>query len=353
METLWVDPAAPCGESMACAAAIIRQGGLVAFPTETVYGLGANAVDAAAVARVYQAKGRPSDNPLIWHGLDTAAFAKVVDFPPLAQKLAAAFWPGALTLVLNRKPGFGETEAQTLAVRAPSHPVFRALLAQSGCFIAAPSANLSGRPSPTLAAHVAEDLNGRIDLLLDGGPAHNGVESTVVDVHTGVARLLRPGAISLEALREIIPVEWCGDTKDKETVKGPEGLLFGGRPAAPLSPGMKYRHYAPRAPLVLVPSPQEVVARALASPVSTGGKIGVLATAVSQKMYETAFVGAPHIVVINAGECLEDVARNLFAVLRRFDTLGVCAIYTETFPKTGVGLAIMNRLEKAAEGATL
>ena len=295
------------------AAAILRQGGLVAFPTETVYGLGADALNPEAIAKVYKVKGRPSDNPLIWHGNRLADFKDAVDFKDAAvfsaaQQLADTFWPGPLTLVLP------QTSGRTLAVRVPSHPVVRALIAKSGCIIAAPSANLSGRPSPTKAKHVMEDLDGAIEMIIDGGPAQEGLESTVVDLHTGAPRLLRPGAITLEMLQDILGAVACPRLNDSSD-------------ESPLSPGMKYRHYAPKAPLILAIGPPEAVAAKAQTYTSQGEVVGVLST-------------SPH--------TLHDVAQSLFDRLRQFDEMGVSLIIAEGVKEEGIGLAIMNRLKKAA-----
>ena len=305
----------PETDIMAKAGKILRDGGLVAFPTETVYGLGADALNPDAVAKVYKAKGRPSDNPLIWHGNRAEDFALDAEFNDPAHKLAKAFWPGPLTLILKKRGlgarrGVGQSPmALTLAIRVPSHPVARALIKASGLLVAAPSANISGRPSPTRAEHVAHDFrdgqNG-IDMLIDGGAVQEGLESTVVDLHTGVPRLLRPGVITLEMLESVLgQVEYY-------STKGDE---------APISPGMKYRHYAPETPLVLlVGSPEAVTAK-------IGDSAGVLRT---------------------YGESPEEVAKVLFDRLRELDGEGHQVIYAEGVQEEGVGLAVMNRLRKAA-----
>jgi len=329
-----VDPSNPDDAVIGQAAEIIRRGGLVAFPTETVYGLGADAQNPEAVSRVYQVKGRPSDNPLIWHGNSLTDFECIADFStdrtcePLSdawatsgiasnvQKLAKAFWPGPLTMVLPLLSEAGLIPCQkTIAIRVPSHPIIRALIAASGCVIAAPSANLSGRPSPTTAKHVIEDLNGAIEMIIDGGPAQNGLESTVIDLSNGkVPQLLRPGAITLEMLQDVIGEVAFSEFKVSED-------------AAPLSPGMKYRHYAPKAPLILViGSPEAVSAKAKAF--TTEGKaVGLLTT---------------------SNDTLETVAQSLFGRLRQFDEMGVDVIVAEGVKEEGIGLAIMNRLKKAA-----
>jgi len=285
------------------AAKIIKNGGLVAFPTETVYGLGADAQNAEAVAKVYKAKGRPSDNPLIWHSNSVQELSHVAEFSEAAYKLADVFWPGAITLVLPSKT---PVYPKTIAVRVSSHPVLQTLIAESKCIIAAPSANTSGRPSPTKASHVSEDLDGVIDMIIDGGFSHKGLESTVVDLSTGTARLLRPGAVTLEMLQNVIG--------KVEVVTSSSG--------APLSPGMKYRHYAPRAPVILVEKGQAYTAA---------------------KAYEKA-----GILETSKYENLDLAAKDLFDRLRQFDEQDVSVIVVEKVSEEGIGLAIMNRLNKAA-----
>jgi len=284
-------------------AEILRNGGLVAFPTETVYGLGADALNPEAVARVYKVKGRPSDNPLIWHigGLDNLPDAKL---NPLANKLAKTFWPGPLTMVLSQGAG-------TIAVRVPAHPVAQALIAESGLIIAAPSANISGRPSPTKAQHVIDDFKDSIDLIIDGGSCENGLESTVIDLHTGSARLLRPGSVTLEMLQAVIGKV---ETPNPEDLKG-----------SPLSPGMKYRHYAPAAPLILLIGSEQSVTGYIKS--KEGQNIGILRSSGSDPTV---------------------IAQTLFDRLRQFDQMGVSLIIAEGIKEEGIGLAVMNRLKKAA-----
>lgn len=299
------------------AAEIIRAGGLVAFPTETVYGLGADAQNAQAVAKIFTAKQRPSDNPLIWHANKLEVFEDIAEFDDKARMLADAFWPGPLTLVLPCKiPEKMQPPLKTIAIRIPSHPVIRALIKASGCIIAAPSANLSGKPSPTRAKHVAKDLDGAIEMILDGGATNKGLESTVVDLHSGTPRLLRPGAITLEMLREVIGEIAVPQASDLEG-------------EAPISPGMKYRHYAPHAPVILVDEGQ---AHSIARDYEADGKsVGLLETS----KYES----------------LELAAQELFDRLRQFDEEGASIIIVEMVTEEGIGLAIMNRLRKAASEA--
>ena len=306
MLRILVDAEKPEAGKLAQAGRILRRGGLVAFPTETVYGLGADALNKESVARIYKVKGRPPDNPLIWHANSLEDFNRYVEFNEIAYKLADTFWPGPLTMVLLNRDGL-----RTAAVRVPSHPVTKRLINASGCIIAAPSANISGRPSPTKAEHVADDFtDDDIDMLIDGGPAHKGLESTVVDLHTGSPRLLRPGAITLEMLRDVLGHVEC-----------PE---FDNQNGVPLSPGMKYRHYAPKAPLTLLIGPVEAVSAKITE---YNGDTGILRT---------------------YGKEPEIIAQNLFECLRRFDKAGVSKIVAEGIKEDGIGLAVMNRLKKAA-----
>lgn len=337
-----VDPFNPDPQVIRAAGDILARGGLVAFPTETVYGLGANALDGGAVKRIFEAKGRPSDNPVIVHvsGLEQAE-SLVENFPDTAKELVQAFWPGPLTLIL---PAGGAVPPEvtaglpSVAVRMPGHAVALALIRSAGVPVAAPSANISGRPSPTIAAHVMQDLNGRIDLILDGGPAGVGVESTVLDLTGPVPTILRPGGITPEALRKII---------GKVTV---DPAAVNGLPVErPRSPGMKYTHYAPRAPLLLVEGePGAITAkiRNIASEYRSQGKrVGILAYADSED-----YTGSGQVVLAGYRNKPETVAAGLYAALRRFNDLEVDFILAEGMPETGVGLAVMNRLRKAAGG---
>lgn len=318
------------------AAAALQQGGLVAFPTETVYGLGADGLNAAACRRIYLAKGRPSDNPLILHiaGLDMLPQI-AAEIPPAAQKLMAAFWPGPLTLVFPKTPAVPLSVTgglDTVAVRFPSHPVAQALIRAAGCPVAAPSANTSGRPSPTRAAHVAEDLGEKIDYLLDGGPCSVGVESTIVDVTGPVPTLLRPGGITLEMLRQVV-----GRVDiDPAILDKPDPTL------RPKAPGMKYKHYAPSCPVILVKGPPEAVVAAINARCKDK-RAGVLCTDETAGRYRAALVRS-----LGKRDDLEEVARELFDGLRSLDEAGAEIIFCEVFPQTGTGLAVMNRLQKAA-----
>lgn len=322
------------------AAAALRRGELVAFPTETVYGLGADATNDDAVAAIFAAKGRPSDNPLIAHIGSHAQLETVVSsVPPVAERLIERFWPGPLTLVL---PSAGTVSRKvtaglaTVAVRMPSHPIARALLQQTGCPVAAPSANRSGRPSPTDVQHVLDDLAGRIYVALDGGETGYGLESTVLDVTESTPVVLRPGGITLEELRDAL-----GDVQVDPFLQQQSGT--------PRSPGLKYRHYAPRGEMTLVKGKErEMVTRIRALTEQyqrEGWKVGVLTTAEHRNAYEAD-------VVIACGQRseLSTVAHGLYRALREFDEVGVERVLAETFPEVGDGATIMNRLRKAAGG---
>ena len=347
-----VDPLAPAPEIIEWAAAILRAGGLVAFPTETVYGLGANALDPGAVAGIFRAKGRPPDNPLIVHVADRETvyrLARRVD--GRAVRLMELFWPGPLTLILPRQEGVPpEVSAglETVAVRMPAHQAALDLIRAAGVPVAAPSANLSGRPSPTTAAHVWDDLGEQIDVILDAGPAGIGVESTVLDLTASVPVILRPGGVTREELEAA-----AGEVRlDPAAGGGGEDAGSAGKdgPAAvsrPRSPGMKYRHYAPRAPLILVEGEARQAAakvRELAELKSAAGlKVGILASAEAAPFYPRG-----EILAAGSRRQPEQIAARLFSALRRFDELGVDVIIAEGVEPAGLGLAVMNRLRRAA-----
>lgn len=318
------------------AAGTLRGGGLVAFPTETVYGLGANALDAAAVARIFAAKGRPAEDPLIVHlsGLDQLAHvARAVS--PLAQALAAAFWPGPLTLVLPKQPAVPSlvtSGLDTVAARVPDHPVAQALLAAAGVPIAAPSANRFGHTSPTTAQHVWHDLHDRIDIILDGGPAPIGVESTVLDVSGSPPCILRPGGVTAEMLAAVVgPVAVLAHVPDGE----------GSLP----SPGLLEKHYAPRAELVFIQGrhARQALAAELARALAAGKAVGVLAA--EEDAGPLAQMGA---LVYPLGGDLNNVARYLYSGMRWLDAQGVDVILCRDFGADGLGLAIRDRLTRAA-----
>ena len=317
------------------AGTLIRQGGLVAFPTETVYGLGADALQSQAAMKIYEAKGRPSDNPLIVHIARQEAIEKIVTkFTPQAKLLAETFWPGPLTMILPKAqcvPYETTGGLETVAVRMPKQAVALALIDAAGGYVAAPSANLSGRPSPTKAEHVIEDLAGRIDMILDAGVVGIGLESTIIDLSEEVPVILRPGAITQKMLSKVI-----GETRldpalvsDKETDR-------------PKAPGMKYRHYAPKAPLIVVEGSQRAVIEKINS-LAQKKKTGIICTDETKKHYTHGIVKS-----IGSRQDEDSIARNLYGILREFDNLEVECIYSEAFDTPNMGLAIMNRLLKAA-----
>lgn len=319
---------------------ILKNGGLVAFPTETVYGLGADALNEKAAEKIYAAKGRPSDNPLIIHITNMHDLEKIVDIiPEVAVTVAEKYWPGPLTMIFEKSDAvpYGTTGGlDTVAVRMPDHEVARAVIDAGGGFIAAPSANTSGRPSPTKAQHVEEDLSGKIDMIVDGGDVEIGVESTILDMTVTPPMILRPGAITKEMLTELI-----GEvTVDK-------ALISANSEEAPKAPGMKYRHYAPKADLSVVEGPMALVIPAInqmaSQRVSQGYKVGIIGTEETMEKYQYGIVKS-----IGTREDESTIANHLYAILREFDTEEVDYIYSESFATGGIGSAIMNRLLKAA-----
>ena len=327
--------------ALAEAAAVLRKGGLAAFPTETVYGLGANALDEKASRKIYEAKGRPSDNPLIAHIADLDGLKPLVsEIPEAGRKLAEAFWPGPLTLVFPKSeivPHGTTGGLETVAVRMPSDPVARELIRLAGVPIAAPSANTSGRPSPTRAEHVLQDMDGKIDMIVDGGPVGIGVESTIVDVTEEIPTLLRPGAITMEMLRDVV-----GQVDVDPAITGPIRA-----DVKPKAPGMKYRHYAPKASLTLVEGEAGAVTARInelaAEKLGKGCKVGIICTEETKTLYPAGIVKS---IGLRSDEAT--LAHNLYAVLRDFDDLGADVIFSESFPADELGQAIMNRLNKAA-----
>ncbi|PGS41221.1 threonylcarbamoyl-AMP synthase [Bacillus cereus] len=316
------------------AAKLLRENEAIAFPTETVYGLGANAMNDEAIAKIFEAKGRPSDNPLIVHiGTKSQLDGIVKEIPPVAEKLMEHFWPGPLTIILPRKEGISEKVTaglNTVGVRMPDHPVALALIEEANVPVAAPSANRSGRPSPTLASHVYEDLNEKIAGIVDGGATGVGVESTVIDCTSDVPTILRPGGITKEQLEAVIGTVFLDPALKDEKEK-------------PKSPGMKYTHYAPKAPLSIVEGSREFIQRLVDEKKEEGFKVGVLTTEEYQHVYNAD-------VVLSCGvrSDLASVATKLYDVLRTFDASEVDVIFSESFPNEGIGNAIMNRLTKAA-----
>lgn len=319
---------------------ILRSGGLVAFPTETVYGLGADGLNEAAAKKIYAAKGRPSDNPLILHIADMRDLEKIAEIiPEEARRIAEKFWPGPLTMIFEKTDivPYGTTGGlNTVAVRMPSDGTARAVIRAGGGFIAAPSANVSGRPSPTKASHVREDLEGRIDMIVDGGTVEIGVESTILDVTVKPPMILRPGAVTREMLEELI-----GE------VAVDKALIRADSKEAPKAPGMKYRHYAPKAELSIVEGPMELVIGAInsmaASQIADGSKVGIIGTKETVGHYKCGIVKS---IGTRADEAT--IANHLYSILREFDEEKVDYIFSEAFSSGGIGNAIMNRLLKAA-----
>jgi len=317
------------------AGALLRENEVVAFPTETVYGLGGNAQSDQAIRKIYEAKGRPSDNPLIIHIASTQKLNEFVSSIPVkAKQLMESFWPGPLTIIFEKKPSqlsqLATAGLTTVAVRMPDHPVALALIEEAGVPIAAPSANSSGKPSPTKADHVLEDLSGKIAGVVDGGATGVGVESTVIDCTEEIPVILRPGGITREALEQVI-----GEVRvDPALVDSKE---------TPKSPGMKYRHYAPKSPLFLVDGNRTVLQQLVDKERSEGKKVGVLTTVENKGFYQ-----ADQVMMCGSRENLASVASALYDVLRMFDQSDVDIIFSEMFPSAGVGEAVMNRLMKAA-----
>lgn len=326
------------------AADILKNGGLVAFPTETVYGLGANALDEEAAGKIYAAKGRPSDNPLIAHIADFEDLEPLAaEIPEAGRKLMEAFWPGPLTLIFLKSDlvPYGTTGGlDTVAVRMPSDPVAKALIRLAGVPVAAPSANTSGRPSPTTADHVWQDMNGKIDMIVDGGPVGIGVESTIIDVSGDVPMILRPGAVTREMAGSVLGFEIGLDPAITEN--GPMNA-----DVRPKAPGMKYKHYAPKADLTLVEGQPEAVIecinRLAKEKIDAGCRVGIICTEETKAEYPFGIVRS---MGVRARE--ETIAHNLYAVLREFDDLEADYIFSESFSRDHLGQAIMNRLSKAA-----
>lgn len=322
------------------AASIIYDGGLVAFPTETVYGLGANALNEDAVLKIFQAKGRPQDNPLIVHVASKEISDLVEYVPEVAKELMDKFWPGPLTIILNKKdiiPNRTSANLSSVGIRMPNSEIALKLIELSGCPIAAPSANISGRPSPTDVERCIEDLNGKIDYILGGMQSDVGVESTIVDCTVMPPVVLRPGGITLEMLKEV-----CNEITIDKAIKGkPDENL------KPKAPGMKYRHYAPKAKLKIIKGNRE----------KTIEKINEIVQNYIENQKEVAILSTDElcsyfnkgkVISLGSEKNLYDVARNLFESLRECDDLNVDIILCQAFDEKGVGLAIMNRLNKAA-----
>ncbi|MBQ3461756.1 MAG: threonylcarbamoyl-AMP synthase [Clostridia bacterium] len=317
------------------AGGIIADGGLVAFPTETVYGLGASAFDTGAAKKIYAAKGRPSDNPLIVHIADKLQLSDIAaEIPNEAKIVIDKFMPGPITVILKKKPSVPDTVTaglQTVAIRFPSNETAQRLIKAAGVPIAAPSANLSGKPSPTSAAHVIADMAGRIDAIIDGGACDVGVESTIVDFTGDKPEILRPGGVTYDDLKAV----------GLDIIINKNILKSIGANEVPKSPGMKYKHYAPNAEVTVVEGEKDAVQKKIKELLKgvDGKTAGVLA------MYGAEYDDA---VILTAGESNREYAKNLFSALREFDNLGVEIVFAEFCEKDGYGLAVKNRLYKAA-----
>lgn len=328
-------------QKMEEAGKLIAGGQLVAFPTETVYGLGGDALDPEASRKIYAAKGRPSDNPLIVHIAEFEDMYRVgKNIPEKAKKLSDAFWPGPLTMIVEKSDAVPDATTggmNTVAVRMPNHPVALELIRKSGCLIAAPSANTSGRPSPTEASHVAEDLDGKIAMIIDGGQVGIGIESTIIDLTEEIPMVLRPGYITPKMLSEVL---------GEEVIIDP-GIIAADDTRKPKAPGMKYKHYAPKADMIIVDGPQEQVIAKINSLAknkkAAGDKVAVIATDETRDSYDAD-------VILCMGSKLDEdaIARHLYKILRECDELSVNAIYSESFATPRIGQAIMNRMLKAA-----
>ena len=321
------------------AAAILRDGGLVGIPTETVYGLGANGLNEEAVAHIFEAKGRPQDNPLILHIPDASWLERYCkDIPLTAYKLADAYWPGPMTMILRRKdivPDAVTAGLDTVGMRCPAHPLCRAIIDAAGVPVAAPSGNTSGRPSPTTAQHMLEDMDGKIDAIVDGGPCSVGVESTIIDLTDTPARLLRPGGITLEQLEAVLG----------EVAVDPAVTRLMGAGEQPKAPGMKYRHYAPKAPVTVVTGDPQKSAEYIAS--HAAPEDGIICFDEFLPLFTRRSETRPVMDLGPAGD-KEEQARHIFDALRSFDHTSVPAIWAQCPDATGIGLAIANRLNKAA-----
>lgn len=328
-----VDRNNPDEKILNMAVEVLRRGGLVAFPTETVYGLGADALNEEAVRKIFEAKGRPPDNPIIVHvGNMEQVYSLVEDVPPDAERLMEAFWPGPLTLIFYKSPIVSDIVtggSPKVGIREPQNEIALTLLNLFGRPIAAPSANASGRPSPTKAEHVIEDLGDKVDLIIDGGDVSFGVESTVLDITTDPPVLYRPGACPKEEIEKVLKkkIEFWKEVK-KENIP---------------SPGLKYRHYAPKVPLYIIEEFNEIWQNKIRSWIKEGKKVGVLASEETKNIYPKDL----KVYVIGSRSDLYNIALNLFPSLRRLEK-EVDIILAESYPEEGIGLAIMDRLKRAA-----
>ncbi|MBR6322087.1 MAG: threonylcarbamoyl-AMP synthase [Lachnospiraceae bacterium] len=324
------------------AAEVFASGGLVAFPTETVYGLGANGLSADSSAKIFEAKGRPSDNPLILHiGEKEQLIPLVKEVPPEAELLIEHFWPGPLTIIFKKSeivPYRTSGGLDTVAVRMPSHPVAAAMLKKTPLPIAAPSANLSGKPSTTRASHVLEDLNGRVDMIIDGGDVPIGVESTIIDMTQDRPVLLRYGYITLAEIEEVI-----GPVEVDLAIRAENIISHTADVERPKAPGMKYRHYAPKAPLTVVSGTEEEMVSMIRELADDAA--GILTVDEHMECYPSGKT-----VTLGSMERPDEIAHRLFDALRSFDSLPVDRIYAEDLTRCDIGGAVMNRLLKAAGG---
>lgn len=336
-----LDPESFDTGDLAEACEILRRGGLVAFPTETVYGLGGDALRKEAAEKIYSAKGRPSDNPLIIHIADRDSLYEVArEVPEKAEVLMNDFWPGPLTMIFKKRdkvPLSTTGGLDTVAVRMPVHPIAMELIRASGVLVAAPSANTSGRPSPTRAEHVVEDLQGKIEMIIDGGPVGIGLESTILDMTEEIPVILRPGYITKEMLEEKI-----GEVNmDPALLKKPDEHTVA------KAPGMKYRHYAPKGCMFIVEGTTEAVAgeinRLLRKHQENGERAAVIATEETRPLYHTE-----QVYCIGARKNEGSIAAGLYGILRKMDDIGAEYIYAESFKEDKLGAAIMNRMLKAA-----
>lgn len=333
---LKINPKNPQISRIRQASKIIKSGNLVAFPTETVYGLGANALDPKSVKKIFKAKGRPSDNPLIIHISDVSDLGMLVDhIPNTAYKLIDRFWPGPLTLVLKKSknvPKITTGGINTVAVRMPKNKIAHTLIKESGVPIAAPSANISGRPSPTTSEHVFNDLSGKISMIIDGGRTKIGIESTVVDLSRKTPMLLRPGGVTLEQIQEVIgKITIHPITQERKTK------------SVHRSPGMKYRHYSPNAKIILIEGPKnkvnDKILQLLSQFKKQGKKVGIMSTANTRYKSD---------MMVFLGNNLNVIAADLFKAFRDFDAKKIDVVLVQGVSRKGLGLGIMNRLEKAA-----
>lgn len=330
-------------QDLSLAAHVLQQGGLVAMPTETVYGLAANALDSKAVGKIFKAKGRPSDNPLIVHIGDITQINNLVtNITPSAKALMNAFWPGPLTLVFDASdaiPPIVSAGLSTVAIRFPSHPIAQKLINTSGLVLAAPSANTSGKPSPTTAGRVIEDLGGKIEVIIDGGRVEVGLESTVVDVTKDIPIILRPGKITKEMLENVV---------GEVSIDPALSMQLQDSNFAPKAPGMKYAHYSPNALVCIIEGDSNDVIKAIDTLAMQSHlenkKVGIMATDETISYYTKGDIT----ISLGSKSDLETIAHSLFETLRAFDDAKVDIIYTESFPNEGLGIAIMNRLTKAA-----